>query len=728
MNLFKSKLGISRIGTIIIVVVVIVIIAAGGAYAAISLMSHTSSTTTSTATSTNTSSVSLTSTSSSSSSGATPTTLTWETTNTIFYLDPAVADDLYDPLVNENIYESLVQYNGSSPTQLIPWLASNYTVSSNEIDWNFTLRSGITFADGEPLNASAVYFSYYRTLLFDSNTPTSEGTEFDYDMQQFLNTSLSDVLCCKQTYNAEYVHNVLAQNFVQITGPSTITLHLMHPGSSFPYVLADGTFGGIVAPMYVMEHDLALWNQSSTSYTLPYPNLSGNLSTMIQEYFLDQVATCNSGITPNGCGTTYLDAPSSGSYAGTGPYILKSASLSTNNIVLQANSNYWGGGYQYTGGKRITPAFSTVDINYVPQLSTREIDLQNAAKSGQAMVVDVPSSNLYDFANRTAWLNNNQLSSSVSGVSLYGPYYPLQEMGYTLDQNVTNSQTGTFYTFQPFADHRIRLAFADTVNMTLLNQQANNNLGIAANSWINPNIAPAGVYNSSIKTAYSYNLTGVQDLLLSAMENPITHFTFENGTVAPPGVFNNTFGCTTLNSNNQCSNPVPQTMNLQYISGNSFDGDVYNQIATAINNVSATYNMGLTVTVQPVPVGELLSTYVGPDADYSNDIGSYVVDYNYVTYLTNSIFSPTAEGFTGFSTSSLGPYYASLYNQSVVDAQTGNVSGLVRVVNLMVEMDNQAVSTLFGIYPANFYVTTSNIQGIQYFAPWNSIYYFATLS
>ncbi len=73
------------------------------------------------------------------------------------------------------------------------------------------------------------------------------------------------------------------------------------------------------------------------------------------------------------------------------------------------------------GGKKISPAFTTVKMDYVPNINTRELDLQNAAKSGQAMAIDIPNNNIYDVADRYSWLNNGTLVSTVPGVSLYGP-------------------------------------------------------------------------------------------------------------------------------------------------------------------------------------------------------------------------------------------------------------------------------------------------------------------
>ena len=138
--------------------------------------------------------------------------------------------------------------------------------------------------------------------------------------------------------------------------------------------------------------------------------------------------------------------------------------------------------------------------------------MENAAKSGQAMTIDVSNNNLYDYAARSSWLEQNQLVSIVPGVSLYGPFIPFIVSFETFDTNVTNSATGSFYKFQPFADIRLREAFADSVNMTAINQDVNNKLGSVALNIIPPQLPPSGAYNPSLGPVYSYNLTAVQGL------------------------------------------------------------------------------------------------------------------------------------------------------------------------------------------------------------------------
>ena len=98
-----------------------------------------------------------------------------------------------------------------------------------------------------------------------------------------------------------------------------------------------------------------------------------------------------------------------------------------------------------------------------------------------------------------------------------------------------------------------------------------------------------GAYNTSIVPAYKFNLTAAQNLLLSAMENPLTRLTTYNGHSAASGEFNNTFGCSAsaLQANGgTCKSPVAQTIPMNYATGNTLNGAIVTQLAEAINNIT----------------------------------------------------------------------------------------------------------------------------------------------
>ncbi len=706
----------------IAIAVVIILAAAVATYYATSLPKSTQSTTstplntatTSSATSTSTGNVQV------------PQSITYETVSTIQYLDPQVSYDIYGASVEQNVYEPLLWFSGSNGVDAVPWLAQSFNITNSGKTFTATLRSGVSFADGEVLNSSDIYFSYNRLLVMDGSAPVGHGTQASWILQQLLNTSLSTTLCaCTQKYGNGYVSAVLNENFVQMTGPLSIQLNIMRPNGALPYLLAN-LWANIVAPDYVMQHDIALWSQSSLGYTLPYPTLSGNLTLMMRQYFDDYQSTCNSGVTPKGCAATYLDSASQGSLAGTGPYTIQSVDTASNIITLQANPNYWGG-----PNASIKAHIQSVVYKYVPDQTTREIDLKNAAATpGQAMIIDVASTNIYDVINRAVWLNQGQLQSSLSGVTVYGPYSQYASYFIPLDTNVSNPFTGEYYSFQPFADYRLRLAFADSVNLSLIDSQVNNNLGQVANELEPPGIPPAGAYNKSLSPVYSYNPDQVQTLLLSAMESPITHFTLENGTAASPGLFNNTFGCPSLGSNSQCSRPTPQSVSLIYATGDTVDQSILNQIAGTINNVSTTYNMGLTVNVTPLPCGQMTTeAFSGQVYAWAESCFGWFDDYPWSLDFLGPILSPGGiyTGPGGWNLAQMGTYW----NEAQAASAIGNDSGVVSATNSMAALANRDVSDIWTFYPDIYMVMTSNIQGF-YFNP--AIYttgepqYFAYLS
>jgi len=62
------------------------------------------------------------------------------------------------------IYDSLMRMKGNSATDTKPWLAEQITTNVNKSVWTFSLRSGVKYSDGTPLDANAVKAAYDRTL------------------------------------------------------------------------------------------------------------------------------------------------------------------------------------------------------------------------------------------------------------------------------------------------------------------------------------------------------------------------------------------------------------------------------------------------------------------------------------------------------------------------------------------------------------------------------------
>jgi peptide/nickel transport system substrate-binding protein len=82
-------------------------------------------------------------------------------------LDPQARDDGNERAVNDNVYETLLTRD--QDMNIVPHLATEYT-RLDDTTWQFKLRAGVTFHNGEPFNADAVVFSVKRIISPDLNS------------------------------------------------------------------------------------------------------------------------------------------------------------------------------------------------------------------------------------------------------------------------------------------------------------------------------------------------------------------------------------------------------------------------------------------------------------------------------------------------------------------------------------------------------------------------------
>jgi peptide/nickel transport system substrate-binding protein len=90
-------------------------------------------------------------------------TIVLGTTDKITELDPANSYDYWTWHVYQNTMEALVGFKPGT-TQIVPSLATSWTVSRDGKVYTFTLRRGVTFTDGAPFNAQAVKFTFDRAF------------------------------------------------------------------------------------------------------------------------------------------------------------------------------------------------------------------------------------------------------------------------------------------------------------------------------------------------------------------------------------------------------------------------------------------------------------------------------------------------------------------------------------------------------------------------------------
>ncbi|HEY8531305.1 MAG TPA: ABC transporter substrate-binding protein, partial [Limnochorda sp.] len=144
-------------------------------------------------------------------------------------LDPAVTMTNRSWAVTYPAYQRLVRYvveDGVGTTEVEGDLATGWTVSPDGLVWTFELRQDARFADGTPVNAEAVAFSFRRLLAVGQGPadafPTLERAE--------------------------------------AAGPWTVRFTLSDPFAPFLFTLANNG-AGIVNPAVMAHEEDGDWGQ-----------------------------------------------------------------------------------------------------------------------------------------------------------------------------------------------------------------------------------------------------------------------------------------------------------------------------------------------------------------------------------------------------------------------------------------------------------------------------------
>jgi peptide/nickel transport system substrate-binding protein len=76
--------------------------------------------------------------------------------------DPAHAFSPTSGIVNQAAYDTLVTFPDGDASEILPRLATSWTISEDGLTYTFTLNSAAVFSDGSPVEAEDVVFSFNR--------------------------------------------------------------------------------------------------------------------------------------------------------------------------------------------------------------------------------------------------------------------------------------------------------------------------------------------------------------------------------------------------------------------------------------------------------------------------------------------------------------------------------------------------------------------------------------
>lgn len=157
-------------------------------------------------------------------------------------LDPAQFYGGEGLAITNAAYEGLVRYRTSpASSEIVPGLAVSWIVSDTGLQYTFTLRQGMLFADGTPVTSSALAESFRRF--------SSMGGGPSYMLDQVLSYETPD--------------------------PGTLVIRLSEPVSAFMDYLASPYGPKAISPAALSEHQdegvqAADWLATNTAGTGPY--------------------------------------------------------------------------------------------------------------------------------------------------------------------------------------------------------------------------------------------------------------------------------------------------------------------------------------------------------------------------------------------------------------------------------------------------------------------------
>jgi peptide/nickel transport system substrate-binding protein len=404
-------------------------------------------------------------------------------------LDPATGEFIQDGPVLAALYQQLVEFNGTSVTQVVPVLAKNYS-TSNYQNFTFNIRNGVQLSDGSgTINATTFWFSLYRTILMGQGPGIAYYINFLFNGTQYANTGFALPFG---------IENALTNAGYNLTGNAT------QKASQAANYLA-----------YILSHFSTL--NTSDYKVMEYPNqaVSVNASNLMQlhinilvpyRFFLYVIAPYwGSAVSP-----TYIDAhggvvPNTpNSYAnlngipGTGPYVIKNVGSSLSTITLEKNKNYWANGLSNVTPVAQSPHINQIILEYGISHSNRVSGfLDNSIQLSyvsQSYISQIANATNYKAIPFNQYFANFGAPPGVLYLSMNTQRYPT---------NITD----------------FRLAIVHAINYTQLDAAYNYNGQLLAQNYlgpISPNFASEGYYNPGNLQPYSYNVTLAEKYLSEA--------------------------------------------------------------------------------------------------------------------------------------------------------------------------------------------------------------------
>jgi peptide/nickel transport system substrate-binding protein len=245
---------------------------------------------------------------------------------------------VYQSLVTPNVTAEYQQNN----LEYVPFLANNWTISSDQASYTFNLRQNVHFSNGDPFNAYQIWMEEYGFYYLSANSSSWDQVPiFNMSNVSFGPATIALINQSGLINPSQQALSIMMNSTwpIYVTGPYQIVFHLANPYTGFLGTLL--AYNGLML---------------DTQFVLDHGGF-GN-ATSVNGYF------------------NLNDIP------GTGPYVVSKV-VEDNYVVFTQDPNYW--------DSNITPAnlaaqpfldpghAKTVVINYKPDDVSRFTDLNTGA-------------------------------------------------------------------------------------------------------------------------------------------------------------------------------------------------------------------------------------------------------------------------------------------------------------------------------------------------------------
>ena len=181
-------------------------------------------------------------------------------------LDPQAVDQFAMFTINDNVFDKLVTRNAAG--DLVPGVATDLGTPLDDTTWQYTVQEGVSFHNGEPLNADAVVHSVLRIIDPDFATP--------------LKDNLGTVVGAEKV--DEYTVNILTSGPDPLIPTRMTLLYIVPPEASQSAGFGENPVGSGAYRFVSWDRGIAVELEANPDYRGGASSVATARFTFIEEY------------------------------------------------------------------------------------------------------------------------------------------------------------------------------------------------------------------------------------------------------------------------------------------------------------------------------------------------------------------------------------------------------------------------------------------------------------